>query len=229
ILPELAACAGLSQNEYHAYDVFEHSVRTAARVRPDVALRLAALWHDIGKGPTRSLGPDGRVHFYGHERVSAELVGAIGERLRLPGGTRQRIVVLVRHHQYPFSPEITPAAFRRVVARVGREAFADLIELVWADRLATGRIRRSDADRLRTELSRRFDALLATDQALNRRQLALDGRDVISLLGVAPGPVVGEALSFLLERVLDDPALNRRSALEHCLREWWAARSASGG
>lgn len=229
ILPELAACAGCAQNEYHAYDVFEHSLRAAARVRPDPALRLAALWHDVGKPPAKSVDPDGRVHFYGHEKVSARLAAAMSERLRLPNGVRDRVLILIRHHQYPFAPEMTEAAFRRMVARVGREAFPDLIELVWADRVATGRIRPAAAERVRAELTRRFEALQAAGQALTLRQLALNGRDVMDLLGVGSGPVVGEALRFLLERVLDQPSLNQRQVLERLLLDWWEERRGQNG
>lgn len=229
ILPEMAACAGCVQNEFHAFDVFEHSLRAAARVRPDPALRLAALWHDVGKPPAKSVDPDGRVHFYGHEKVSERLAAAMSERFRLANAVRERVLTLVRHHQYPFASEMTDAAFRRLVARVGREAFPDLIELVWADRMATGRIRPAAANRVRAELAWRFEALQAADQALSLRQLALNGRDVMELLGVDPGPVVGEALRFLLERVLDEPALNQRAPLERLLAVWWEERGGRRG
>jgi tRNA nucleotidyltransferase (CCA-adding enzyme) len=215
-MPELDACAGVGQNRFHAYDVYEHSLRScdaAPAGKPRV--RWAALLHDIGKPATRVIR-HGDATFYGHQETGAELADALLERFRFSNDERRAVVHLVRQHMFDFRRDWSDAALRRWLRRVGVEAVADLFDLRIADCIGNGL--RSGYPAMLDEMRRRIRVLLATRQALTRRDLAVDGGDVTRVLGVPPGPRVGEVLEVLLQRVIDDPAANRRDVLLAAMR-----------
>jgi putative nucleotidyltransferase with HDIG domain len=219
-LPELTRGYGVLQNRWHAWDVWDHSLHSCdAAPRDKPLVRWAALLHDIGKPDTRS-GAGDDAHFYNHERVGAELADRVLERLRFPLADRERIVHLVREHMFDYRPEWSDAALRRWLRRVGPDAVADLFDLRIADNLGNGT--RHGFPPAVAGMRKRIEALLAESQALRVSDLAVDGHDVMRVLGVGPGPVVREALEALLEEVLDVPGANTR---EHLLRRLEARRA----
>ena len=211
ILPELAALRGVPQDKVLPGDALDHSLRTVdALPATDPILRLAGLLHDLGKATTRRDG-----HFYGHEVVGAELTAMVLDRLRLPREQAARIIRIIRQHMFAYDPSWTDAAVRRFVKRVTRPLVDDLFALRRADTAASGA--REPAHGGLDELARR----IATQESapLDQRALALDGDDLMGELGLDPGPAIGSLLASLLERVLDDPALNEREALLRIARE----------
>ena len=210
-LPELAACRGVPQNRFHAYDVYFHSLYSCDAARPDKPeVRWAALLHDIGKPGTR-VERKGEGTFHGHEELGARLADARLEALRFPNDMRANIVHLIREHMFDYREEWSDAAVRRFVRRVGPDAVADLFDLRMADSLGNG-TRQPDPRRL-AALARRVDRVLAAPAALEVTDLAVDGRDVMRVLGLPSGPGVGHVLERLLEEVLDDPSLNTAERL----------------
>jgi putative nucleotidyltransferase with HDIG domain len=210
-LPELAACRGVPQNRFHAYDVYFHSLYSCDAARADQPIvRWAALLHDIGKPGTRAERA-GEGTFHGHEELGARLANALLERLRFAHATRERIVHLIREHMFDYRPEWSDAAVRRFVRRVGRDRVAELFDLRIADALGNG-TRDPDPRRL-AAMARRIDGVLAGSAALSVRDLAVDGDTVMQAIGLPSGPEVGRVLERLLEEVLDDPALNTRERL----------------
>jgi len=205
-LPELAACRGVPQNRFHAYDVYFHSIYSCDAARPEnLEVRWAALLHDIGKPGTRA-ERRGEGTFHGHELLGARLADALLERLRFASDARARIVHLVREHMFDYRPEWSDAAVRRFVSRVGADAVADLFDLRMADALGNG-TRGPDTQRL-AALAKRVDRVLGESTALTVRDLAVDGDDVMRELGLPAGPEVGRVLTRLLEAVLEDPSIN---------------------
>ncbi len=210
VLPELAACRGVSQNRYHRHDVYRHrleTVRAAAR-RPRVV--WAALCHDLGKPATRAVRPDGEITFYGHAQVGAEITDRALERLRFPRLERLAIVHLVREHLFDYTPEWTDAAVRRFLRRVGEEHLTDLFDLRRADIAGTGLP--GDPSAL-AALGARIERLRAGRLALSVRDLAIDGDDVMREASLSAGPAVGRILARLLEEVLEVPERNERDWL----------------
>ncbi len=217
ILPELLEGVGMEQNRFHAHTVYEHTLRTldaAPAARPVV--RLAALLHDIGKPRTRVV-VDGEGTFFNHQQVGAQLSREILERLRFPRAQTEQVTHLVAEHMFHYTPDWTDAAVRRFLRRVGTGSLDDLFSLREADAAARGG-REVGAGPLE-ELRARIDAVLARSEALSVGDLALQGEDVMRALGIGPGPEVGRALAALLERVLEDPSLNRRERLLAILGE----------
>ncbi len=212
LLPELAAGTGVEQRALHCFDVLEHSLRSCDAASPEnLPVRLAALLHDIGKPGTLRREASGDLSFHGHERLSAELSGALLERLRFPNQLIQRTRHLVLHHMFNYTEQWSDAAVRRFVARVGEEHLADLLALRRADQVGTcGDASPSPA---LAAFSRRLEQVLAAGRALSLKDLVVNGQDLMRSLGLPPGPQIGVLLAQLLESVLEDPELNTREKL----------------
>ncbi|MFO7246304.1 MAG: HD domain-containing protein [Thermaerobacter sp.] len=218
-LPELLEGVGVAQNVHHAFTVWEHNVLACQHARPDLVLRLAALLHDVAKPRCLTVDPDGSRHFYHHEVVGAQMADAILRRLRFDNATREKVVHLIRHHlALHHYPDMSDAAVRRLIRRIGLEHLDDLIALRIADRKASG-TKRSELSRGTRLLLRRIEQVLAEDAAFGLKDLKVDGHDVMRVLGIPPGPLVGRILNALLEAVLEDPSLNEPETLERLIRE----------
>ena len=223
-LPELTAGYAVPQNRYHAYDVYEHGLHTCDAAPADKpVVRWAALLHDVGKPATR-VERGGEGTFYNHQFVGAELADRALERLRFPLAERARIVHLVREHMFDYRRAWSDAALRRWLRRVGEDAVADLFDLRIADALGNG-LRQGFPGYLE-EMRERIEALLAESATLHVKDLAIGGREVMDVLGIAPGPRVRETLEALLEEVLDRPERNTREHLVERLTRW---REHAGG
>ena len=210
-LPELAACRGVPQNRFHAYDVYFHSLYSCDAASPEKPeVRWAALLHDIGKPGTR-VERAGEGTFHGHAELGARLADARLTALRFPNDLRERVVHLIHEHMFDFQESWSDAAVRRFVRRVGVENVADLFDLRMADALGNG-TRGPDTRRLEA-MAKRIEHVLGASSALTVQQLAVGGDDVMRALGLPPGPEVGRVLSALLEQVIEQPALNTRAAL----------------
>ena len=224
-LPELPALA-LEQDPVHRHkDVLAHTIAVVENTRPIRVLRLAALFHDVGKPKTRSFGPRGTVMFHHHEVVGARMTRDRMKALRYSSediDTVSRLVDLhLRFHTYRMG--WTDSAVRRYVRDAG-----DLLELL--NELTRCDCTTRNAAKARA-LARRMDELearigeLRTQEELAAMRPELDGRQVMDRLGLRPGREVGEALSFLLELRLEEGLLGLDEAGRR-LDDWWAARSA---
>ncbi len=234
VLPELPALR-LEGDEHHRHkDVYEHTLTVLEQAiameerlsapGPDFVTRFAALMHDVGKPRTRAFQSDGSVTFHHHDVVGASMTRKRMKRLRFPTASIESVSRLVelhlRFHGYG-SGEWTDSAVRRYVRDAGPE-LDRLHVLTRAD--CTTRNRRK-AERLR----RTYDDLEARiDQLAAREELAavrpdLDGNRIMELLGIGPGPEVGEAYRFLLDLRLEHGPQSPQAAQEALVR-WWRAR-----
>lgn len=210
IVPEILPSRGCLQKGLHAFDVMDHIFLSVDAARPDLIIRLAALFHDVGKPAASALGADGIPTFYNHEQVSAQLASAALRRLKFPNETIDSVLHLVRNHMFNFTGDWTDAAVRRFIARVGAEKVEDLFDLRIADSAA---IRGTRPDPRSLEPFRlRISEILKSEAAFKIRDLSVNGND-LAALGIPKGPVMGKILAELLETVLDDPAQNRKEAL----------------
>jgi len=211
-LPEVQNCVAVPQNRYHAYDVYFHTLRTCDAAPPEKpVVRLAALFHDVGKPETRAEKEDGDATFYNHQFVGETLARSAMERLKFSRDLTDRVAHLVRHHMFDYRPEWSDAAVRRFIRGVGVGSIADLFDLRIADNIGNGL--KTGFPHYLPELRARVEAVLEAEEALSVRDLAIDGQDVMRTLRMGAGPRVGEILDHLLEEVLENPALNEREAL----------------
>jgi poly(A) polymerase len=204
VLPEVAACKGVAQSGYHTHDVFGHTLLTVERVPPDLALRLAALFHDVGKPSTAT--PDGA--FTGHENVGAELARSALERLRFSQKEIETVVKLVRLHLRPvyYSSEWSDGAVRRL-ARDAGPLLDRLIALARADIAASAYPEPEKLD----ELQARINAVLS--ERPSRLAPLVTGDDVMRARGIRPGPEVGRIKKRLEEMVIDGEVAPTREAI----------------
>lgn len=217
--PELSRCVGVTQNEYHPDDVYWHSLKTCdAAPAARVLVRWAALLHDTGKVDAKQAVNDAlgeRVVFYGHESFSADHAVRLLQRLRYGHAFVEQCRHLVQEHMFHYVSDWKPSTLRRFIRRIGIDALDDLFALREAD--ARSRDLDAELDNL-GELRARVDLALREQAALRITDLSVDGNDVATALGIAPGPAVGRALERLLDRVLDSPSLNERDTLLDILR-----------
>jgi putative nucleotidyltransferase with HDIG domain len=219
LLPELQACKGVTQKGLHRYDVYTHSLKSCDMADNELELRLAALFHDIGKTETKTFRDDGEIVFYRHEERSAELAREILQRLRFPRKTEKTVCHLIRHHMFNYEESWSDAAIRRFIARVGREYVDDLFRLRRADQWGMSGERRPNP--ALDELIERIDEVITEDNTFSVKDLAVNGNDLAEQAGIPRGPEMGTVLQFLFESVLEDPSLNNREDLLNIARNYF--------
>ena len=154
---------------------------------------------------------NGVPHFYGHEAESVRLCQLLLARLKFPTAVIKRVTHLVGQHMFSYTPDWTDAAVRRFIIRVGRENLSDIFTLRRADSYGmTGVLPDS---RSLADLRGRIAEIFAKEEALSLKSLAVCGEDIMKILGLPPGPCIGSILNFLLEAVVEDPAMNTREKL----------------
>ncbi len=221
--PELLLGVGMDQNKWHAFDVWKHGMECLDACVGDPILRISALLHDVGKPATRAWSDKTNDWtFYDHDVLGAEIAEPIATRLRFSNDEKARIVALVRHHLFHYSNEWTDAAVRRWMKRVGTDRIADLYALNEADVRAKGRDASEDLASL-AALKVHVERVASAGAALATRDLKINGRDLMTGLGMKPGPMIGKVLEALLELVLAEPELNERETLLRLAREILAA------
>ena len=218
VIPELEEGVGIGQNKHHIYTVFEHNLRSLAyAVQQDFPLdvRLAALFHDVGKPRVKhGEGPDST--FYGHQVIGERMVLEILDRLRFSKELTEKVALLVREHMFVYDPEtVTLAGVRRLVRRAGKENIDDLFRLREADRIGSG-VPKAQPYRLR--YLRAMVEKVERDP-IHPKMLKIRGDTVMELLRIEPGPKVGKILAVLLEEVLDKPELNDAEVLKKRVEE----------
>jgi tRNA nucleotidyltransferase (CCA-adding enzyme) len=217
--PELLAQVGCEQNQWHAYDVWNHTMRVLDESAADPVERIAALLHDVAKPRTRAKSDKtGDWTFYHHEKVGADMAERWLRDYRFSNQERELVVGLIRHHLICYSSEWTDAAVRRFIKRVGPERVDPLLRLGNADALGKGRNVEEELSLLK-ELRGRIDKSIEEGNALSTQDLAIGGKDVIEHLEGGAGPIVGEILRTLLDRVIEDPSLNTRDKLMPMVEE----------
>ena len=241
-IPALAAGRGVTQKDargFHEFDVLDHNFYACdgAPCNNEI-VRLAALFHDVGKTATRTVelkridanahasttnavsAPASDdyielIHFHGHEQRSAQLAKESLIALRFPNATVERVCHLIAQHMFHYEPSWSDAAVRRFIVRVGLENIDDLFLLRYADIYGMHRTplaATSETVRLLNELKDRIQALSHEKSALSLKAVAVNGNDLLAL-GIPKGRHIGQLLNELFQCVLDAPAMNTREQL----------------
>ncbi len=211
IIPELAEGQDLSQNRFHEFDIFFHSIFACDAVgEQNLALRLAALLHDVGKSRTRRMGPDGEPTFHNHEVVGARQADRLLKRLGFEPEIVSRVKFLVRNHMFHYTPDWTDYAVRRFMRKVNPDQMKDLIALRIADRKGSGK--RAGVPRPVYDFLAHMERLRAEDAKMKVADLTIGGNDLMEA-GMKPGPLMGDLLKQLLAEVTAGDLQNEKEAL----------------
>jgi len=213
ILPELLENYGVGQNKHHIYDCYQHALKAleyAAKKKFNLQVRLAALFHDIAK-PRVKVGQGKESTFYNHEMLGAKMAFQILNRLKFSKKDIEKIVKLIKYHMFYYNvDEVSESSVRRLVRNMGPENMEELLQLREADRIGSG-VPKAEPYKLR-HLKYIIDKV--SKDPISVKMLKVNGKDVMDLLKIEPGPKIGQILDVLLGGVLDDPKKNTKAFLE---------------
>ena len=243
IIPEVLPARGVDQTGHHTLDVLDNMLESLAGCPSrDPLVRLATLLHDIGKPATKRYhcvncgalikqsdlvddhlrcpkcqteqSTHAAATFYGHEVIGERMGAKIADDLRLWVKEKTKLTTLVRWHMFAYQPEMTDAAIRRFIRRVGKENINDMINLRIGDRLGGGS--KTTSWRL-MEFQKRIGEQLFEPMEVS--DMAVNGQDVMEILNIKPGPKIGQVLNILFEEVLEDTSKNKREYLIGRIKE----------
>jgi len=213
IIPELEEGFGIEQNKHHLYQIYQHSLLSlnyAARQNFSKCVRLAALLHDVGKPMTKK-GEGPASTFYNHEIVGAKLTYRILRRLRFPKREVEKVAKLVRYHLFYYNVgEVGESSVRRLLRKVGSENIDDLLQVRQADRVGSG-VPKAEPYKLR-HLKYMFEKV--SQDPISPKKLKINGYEIMEILGIPPGPKIGQILTCLLNKILEEPDKNKKEFLE---------------
>ena len=216
IIPELFLTVDFNQHSpYHDKDVFQHSLCVLDKVRPILPLRLAALFHDIGKPHSLTFDSENIGHFYGHDKLGVEISKEILTRLKAPNDLIYKVGILINGHMSQHN-EMGEKGLKRLIAKVGIDNIFNLIELQKADRLCSTDDER-DMEFL-IEREKQIKSIIEFKEPYEKSQLDINGHDIIKL-GYKEGKDIGEILDYLLNIVLINPELNEYNKLKEIVME----------
>ncbi len=213
ILPELDICFTIPQKSpqrHHIYDVGTHLVMSLKHCPSQEPItRFATLIHDIGKAKTfRRDEKTGLITFYNHEVVGTKLAKKIADRFKLSNKQKEKLIRLVRFHQFTVSETQTDKAIRRFIRNVGKEYLNDILDLRFADRIGSG----AKPDSWRFNLFRKR-LIEVQKQPFQIKDLKIDGNDVMKILKLKPGAKVGAVLKKVFDQVVEGKIKNERKTL----------------
>lgn len=217
ILPEFDLCMETPQrHKHHCYDVGEHILHSMLGVEADKVLRLGMLFHDIGKPQTLTVDADGTTHNKMHPFEGEKITRKVMRRLKFDNDTTDKVTKLVLYHDYDIAP--TEAGVRRAMNRIGEDIFAMIFTVRRADIGAQSNYMREEKLQKVDYIEGIYQEILNRRDAVTLKDLAISGSDLIAA-GMAPGRQIGETLAALLDRVLDDPDLNKKEILLKLFKE----------
>lgn len=223
VIPELVDAVGFDQhNPHHDKNVFDHILCVIDNAPQVLSVRLAALFHDIGKPHTLTIDKDGIGHFYGHDKVGAEIGEQILIRLKASNDLISKVTTLVKEHMTHHA-KYKEKGLKKQISRVGKDEIFNLLSLQKADRICSS----SNVDitflKEREELIKK---ILENNEPYEKKQLKIDGNDIISL-GYTQGKEIGEILDYLMDKVLGNPELNQKDKLIKMIQRKYGGKTNS--
>lgn len=217
ILPELQPMYKNSHdNPHHCYDIYEHTLIAVESIDPEPTLRFAMLLHDCGKPAVKKFDENGVAHFYGHQRISAEISAQILARLKVSNKFRDEILFLVSNHDRWELYENTEK-MPRYLSKFGLDGVHKLLKVMRADVLAQSPEYRYRLDQI-ADAEEIAKNLAAQKPCLSLRELQINGRTLMDI-GIPQGRKLGAVLAQLLDEVIDGVTKNTQEALTTRARE----------
>lgn len=209
-IPEFTPIIGMEQNHpYHCFDVFHHTLVALDNTPPDKTIRYAVLFHDLGKGRTKTTDKNGVDHFHGHPNISEQLALNIMKRLTFCRKTRERVALLVKYHDARIPCDVYH--IKKWLNRFGSPFFRNLLLVNRADICGQNPAYLNRLDKL-PEYEKLLNEIIAGQQCVSRKSLAINGNDLIEL-GFRTDKKLGRILDKLLEEVMKSEIPNEKAAL----------------
>lgn len=220
ILPEITPAIGFQQkNPHHIKDVYNHILCVLDNSPPVIQIRLAALFHDIGKPHTLTLDEEGVGHFYGHDRLGANISKKVLKRFKVSNELIDRVYVLVKEHMNHHA-KFKEKGLKRLIRKLGDEEIFNLMALQKADIKCSNE--NATIEHI-VERESKIRAILKEKEAYDVNQMDITGNDLIDL-GFEQGQIIGEILEYLLDLVMENPKLNEKKILEKKALEKFSSR-----
>lgn len=217
ILPELQPMYKNSHdNPHHCYDIYEHTLIAVESIDPEPTLRFAMLLHDCGKPAVKKFDENGVAHFYGHQRISAEISAQILARLKVSNKFRDEILFFVSNHDRWELYENTEK-MPRYLSKFGLDGVLNLLKVMRADVLAQSPEYRYRLDQI-ADAEETAKNLAAQKPCLSLSELQINGRTLMDI-GIPQGRKLGAVLAQLLDEVIDGVTKNTQEALTTRARE----------
>jgi putative nucleotidyltransferase with HDIG domain len=213
IIEEFNEAVGMKQNVHHKDDVFKHSMDVLSKTPDDLKTRLIALFHDIGKVLTKTISPEGSVHFYGHEKAGEDMVRKIMSRLRYPNDLIDAVAIGVKNHMAlkhggDDASGLSDKSIRKFIGAVGGN-LESILDVIHADNIS-----HSETSSMPNQISivrQRINSLNSNLDNTNLK-LPIDGNDLLKV-GLKPGKIFKEILNAIQEAWYENPNLTRDEAM----------------
>lgn len=214
VIPEFMATVGVTQNKYHKDDVFHHILEVLKNTPPSLKARLAAIFHDIGKPQTKTVEPDGAVHFYDHEEVGAQIARDALTRLRYPSDVIESVAKLVDTHMRlkdagPNGDKVSDKALRRFMSDLGGD-LNDSLGLLNADNVshAVASIMPNQIPNIKARMNH-----IQTQQSVVKPKLPINGNDLLTTFNLKPGPIIKKMLAAVQDAWYENPNITPADAM----------------
>ena len=219
MLPEFDRMMETPQNSpYHKFDVGTHTIEVIKNVSPTKVMRYAALLHDTGKPECRTTDAEGVDHFKCHAVASEKIAQKVLKRLKMDNDTIRDVKKIVYWHDFGISGTINKNTVRRMLSKMGEQYFDSYIEIKRADMAGQSDYQMEEREKVFNDIVRYTAEIMDAREALSIKDLAIGGND-LKKLGINPGPEMGEALNYLLEKVLEEPELNSYDTLAELVKK----------
>ena len=212
IMPEFTSLRTIQQNNpWHSYNAYTHSIKATEIIEPELHLRLAMLFHDLGKYDTLTTDDNGIDHFYNHGIVSCDKAREILKRLRYSNEMIDKVCLLIKEHDRRIEP--TKKAVKKILNIMGEEGTRDLLKIRWADICAQNPIHLKRRARKLFHLTDLVEEIIENKEPFSRKDLKINGKMLMEI-GFEFGPSIGKALDILLGYVQENPELNNATQLK---------------
>lgn len=212
IMPEFTLLRTIQQNNpWHSYNAYTHSIKATEIIEPELHLKLAMLFHDLGKYDTLTTDDNGIDHFYNHGIVSCDKAREILKRLRYSNEMIDKVCLLIKEHDRRIEP--TKKAVKKVLNIMGEEGTRDLLKIRWADICAQNPIHLKRRARKLFHLTDLVEEIIENKEPFSRKDLKINGKMLMEI-GFKFGPGIGKALDILLGYVQENPELNNTTQLK---------------
>lgn len=216
IIPEFDDLIGMTQNQHHWGTVWDHTLSVVSYTQPVLKNRLAALFHDIGKSKTRTIGSKLEVHFYNHETVGSDMAYDIMRRLKMPLDVIEDVCFVIEQHMRTKSfgddtKKISDKAIRKLQSDLG-DRLDLVLDVIHADNMSHSQ--NAMMPNQKDNIFKRINLLKEKGLDCEKIILPVNGDDVMAITGISPGPKVKEILNILKEQYLENPTITRDECIK---------------